>query len=212
MGSSSSVKHRNMTAEEKALIAQQLYYMKEIQPTIDSALTNANTALNNSVTPDYNSLYSTALSNLSDIYAQQKDLANNGLSGNSGYAKGFTDYYNTLYQNTMGNSLASMAKNGVVDSSRFNTAAKDSQNTLSTQMSKDYNTGLTAQSTLLNNLATAAQQPLTTANTAATNSANTASQYATIANALQSQNTNATTAVTNANNNASYVVQKSGLF
>lgn len=210
MGSSTEVEQRKLSPEEKALYAQQLKYMQTVQPGIDAMISKGMSNMGNTYTPDWTSLYNNYQNELNTLKSEQDDLYAGNLP--SAYTKAKQSYYDNLYQNTMGKSMAQMAQKGVVNSSRFNTAAKDWQSTLSDQMSKDYSTDMNFQKDLLSQRYNWLSAPIDAASTINTNSRNDALDWFRGATNTQSSNSNALSSISNNESNRTYLTQSQGLF
>ena len=205
MGGGSSYHERPLSNEEKQLYAQQTKYMQTIQPAIEKMVSTGLNNLNYVYTPDWNSMASNYTDELNNIISSNKDLTNGVLP--SAYTSAKQNYYNNLYENTMGKGMANLAKSGVINSSRFNTTAKDWQGTLSDQMSKDYSTDMNLQNTLLNSRYNYLNGGLNANINMNNSSRENATDYFKAATGAQSSNTSALSAISNNENNRGYVTQ-----
>lgn len=211
MGSSKTEYHeRELSPEERQLYAQQVQYMQAIQPGIDALIAKGMSNLGKTYDPDWGSAYDTYSSNIQDILNRQTDLLNGNLPSQWQTAK--TDYYNRLYENTMGQGLSELAKNGVINSSRMNTATNDWQKNLASQMSSDYTNDVNTYNNLLNTRENWLQNGFNTQAQAAEESRKQATDYFGAATGTQSANTSALSAIGNNNNSRSYITQSSGGF
>ena len=141
MGKSRTEFHeRQLTPEERQLIALQGRYIDSIQPSIDALVKYGTDNISNIVTPDWQKLYN-------DQTAEMQQIKNEFIPLSQGilpdvFANAKQNYFNRMYENTMGKNLASLAQRGVVDSSRFNTTTNDVQKNFAAQMSQDYDKNL----------------------------------------------------------------------
>lgn len=141
MGKSKTTVHeRQLTPEERHLIALQGRYLDSIQPSIDALVNYGTNQIGNIVTPDWQKLYNDQTSEMQQIKSEFTPLSQGILPDVFANAK--QNYFNRMYENTMGKNLASLAQRGVVDSSRFNTATNDVQKNFAAQMSQDYDNNL----------------------------------------------------------------------
>ena len=141
MGKSKTTIHeRQLTPEERHLIALQGRYLDSIQPSIDALVNYGTNQIGNIVTPDWQKLYNDQTSEMQQIKNEFTPLSQGILPDVFANAK--QNYFNRMYENTMGKNLASLAQRGVVDSSRFNTATNDVQKNFAAQMSQDYDNNL----------------------------------------------------------------------
>ena len=130
----SSYHERPLSEEEKQLLRQQQIYLASIQPSIDKLVTRGTNLLDNVVNPDWQSIYTNTVNDIDGLRKEQAELATGKLP--KAYADAKTDYFNRIYENTMGQQLSAMAKKGIVDSSRFNSTTNDMQKNMAAQMSK----------------------------------------------------------------------------
>jgi hypothetical protein len=209
MGGGSEYHERPLSNEEKELYAQQTQYMKEINPAIQKLIDTGTSNLDNVYTPDWNNLYSNYNNEVNQLISSNKDLSNGNLP--TAWTNAKTNYYNNIYQNTMGKGMAGLAKSGVINSSRFNTSAKDWQTTLSDQASKDYTTDMNTLNTLYNSRYNYLKSIPEAASTLNTNSRKNATDYFTAATGAQQGNTSALSAISNNENSRGYITQNDGL-
>lgn len=211
MGKSKTEYHeRPLSPEERQLYAQQVKYMQTIQPGIDALIAKGMSNLGNTFDPDWNKVFDTYSSNIQDILDRQGNLLDGNLPSQWQTAR--QNYYNRLYENTMGQGLQQMAKNGVIGSSRMNTATNDWQKNLSAQMSKDYTNDVNLYNNLLNTRENWLQNGFNTEAQSAEQSRRQATDYFDAAMHNQKANTDALSAIGNNNNNRGYVTQSGGGF
>ena len=207
----SSYHERQLTPEERALIAQQQRYLESIQPSIDMLVSRGTSLLDDVVNPDWSSIYTTTVKDVDKIRAEQAQLATGQLPQVFSDAK--MNYFNRIYENTMGKNLASMAKNGVVDSSRFNTTVNDVQKNFAAQASQDYTKDLDTAKGLLDQKYQFAMSPLQIAKQANEASFANPAQYLSLAQGQNRSNTEAIQTQGQLNNGRGYVTQEgSGFF
>nr|DAV37379.1 MAG TPA: replicative DNA helicase [Caudoviricetes sp.] len=207
----SSYHERPLSEEEKQLLRQQQIYLASIQPSIDKLVSRGTQLLDNVVNPDWQSIYDRTVNDLDGIRKEQSELATGKLP--QAYADAKTDYFNRIYENTMGQQLSAMAKKGIVDSSRFNTATNDMQKNMAAQMSKDYTDDIKTQSGLLDQKYQFAQNPMELAHKANKYSFGNPEQYLQLAQGQNRSNTEALQSTGQLNNGRGYVTQKgSGFF
>lgn len=200
--STTTVKQRELSAEEKQLYAQQVQYMQSIQPGINALINKGMSGLNNTYNPDWNNIADTYSSNINDIMGKQNTLLNGELP--SAWTNSKQNYYNQLYENTVGKSMSDMAKNGVINSSRMNTSSNDWQKNLATQMSKDYTSDVNTYNNLLNTRESWLQDGVNDNATMAQQSRKAATDYFDAATGAQSANSTALNSISNNNNSRSY--------
>ena len=139
----SSYHERPLSEEEKQLLRQQQAYLASIQPSIDQLVSRGTSLLNDVVNPNWSSIYSQTVNDVDNLRKEQAELATGKLP--DAYANAKTNYFNRIYENTMGQQLSAMARKGIVDSSRLNSATNDMQKNIAAQMSKDYSEDLNTQ-------------------------------------------------------------------
>ena len=135
-GGGTEYHERQLTPEERALVAQQQRYLSSIQPSIDRLVNRGTSLLDDVVNPDWKNIYGQTVNDIDGLRKEQATLATGQLP--KVYSDAKMNYFNRIYENTMGQGLAKMARNGVVDSSRYNTTVNDMQSNMMAQMSKDY--------------------------------------------------------------------------
>jgi len=209
--SKTTVNQRSLSPEEKALYAEQLKYVQSIAPVVDQLLNKGQQQLNYVYNPDWKGLLDTYSGNINNIMAQQQDLINGKLP--EAYTNAKQTYYDNMYKNTMGKGMQAMANSGVINSSRFNTSAKDWQNTMANQMSQDYTKDINTIGNLLNQRESWLQNGLQAHNMAANGSAANAGNYFNMAAGLHSGNTQALNSISNNESSRTYTTtsQKSGI-
>ncbi|AVO75164.1 hypothetical protein MEEL106852_07850 [Megasphaera elsdenii] len=211
MGKSKTEYHeRPLSPEERQLYAQQVQYMQTIQPGIDALIAKGMSNIKKTYDPDWGKVFDTYSSNIQDILDRQANLLDGNLPSQWQTAR--QNYYNRLYENTMGQGLQQMAKNGVVGSSRMNTATNDWQKNLSAQMSKDYTNDVNLYNNLLNTRESWLQNGFNTQAQAAEQSRRQATDYFNAARGTQQSNTAALSAIGNNENGRGYLTQSGGGF
>lgn len=209
-GSKTEYHERELSPEERQLYAQQVQYMQTIQPGIDALINKGMTNLGQVFDPNWNEEYDYYKTNIQDILDRQNTLLNGELPQQWVDAK--QNYYNRLYENTMGSGLQSMAKNGVISSSRMNTATNDWQKNLSSQMSEDYTNDVSLYNTLLNTRENWLQDKVGATATMAQQSRDQATDYFNAATGTQKANTDALGAISQNESNRGYITQSSSGF
>lgn len=201
----SSYHERPLSEEEKQLLRQQQIYLASIQPSIDKLVTRGTNLLDNVVNPDWQSIYTNTVNDIDGLRKEQAELATGKLP--KAYADAKTDYFNRIYENTMGQQLSAMAKKGIVDSSRFNSTTNDMQKNMAAQMSKDYTDDIKTQSGLLDQKYQFAQSPMEIAHKANKYSFSNPEQYLQLAQGQNKSNTEAIQTTGQLNNGRGYVTQ-----
>lgn len=202
----SSYHERQLTPEERALIAQQQQYLASIQPGIDKLIGAGISGLNDVINPDWQSIYSQEVKDINQIRKEQAELATGKLP--QIYSDSKKLYFNRMYENTMGNYLAKMAKSGVVDSSRFNTSVNDVQKNFAAEMSKDYTQDLGMASKLLDQKYEFAKAPMESAMRANKASFQNPAQHIGLAMGLGDQINQSVQTTGQLNNGRGYVTQE----
>lgn len=207
----SSYHERPLSEEEKQLLRQQQIYLASIQPSIDKLVSRGTNLLDNVVNPDWQSIYTNTVNDIDGLRKEQDELATGRLP--RAYADAKTDYFNRIYENTMGQQLSAMARKGIVDSSRLNQATNDMQKNMAAQMSKDYTDDIKTQSGLLDQKYHFAQSPMEIAKKANQYSFANPEQYLQLAQGQHKSNTEAIQTTGQLNNGRGYVTQNgSGFF
>ena len=206
-----SYHERQLTPEERALIAQQQQYLASIQPSIDTLVSRGTSLLDDVINPDWNSIYSQELKDVDQIRKEQYGLTQGELP--QAYTDAKMNYFNRLYENTMGKGMAAMAKNGVIDSSRFNTTTNDFQKNLTSQMSQDFTNDMNMQKNLLDQQYRFANAPMEMAQAANKAAFGNPAQYLALAQGQNQANNEAIQTTGQLNNGRGYVTQNgSGFF
>lgn len=209
-GSKTEYHERELSPEEKQLYAQQVAYMQSIQPGINALINKGMQSLDQVYMPDWNKVNDQYQKENQDILDRQETLLNGQLPESWTTAK--TNYYNRQYENTMGAGLAKLAQNGVINSSRMNTATNDWQKNLSAQMSKDYSSDVDLYNNLLNTRQGWLQNSLGGTIQTAAASRDQATDFFNAATGTQKSNTEALGAIGQNESNRGYVTQSSSGF
>ncbi len=209
-GGGTTVSERELSPEEKQLIAQQAQYMDSLQPAVKELVSKGTSALGGVISPDYNSIYSNAQKKSGEVSKQIDKLATGKLPSSYTYNK--KNYYNQLYGQSFGSGLNNASQKNVINSSVLNKSIDTAQKNLSAQMSQDYSKDMATQSQLLSQKQADIYTPLSLG--AAINSATfgNASQYLNLASGQQGQGNDTLTAIGNLNNGRTYVTQQSDPF
>lgn len=218
------VKQRELSQEEKELIAAQTRYMNSIQPAVDKLINRSNSSIDNVYSPDWNKAHnemSSALNNATsqiqglNKYTNQLDSISNGELPQS-YLQNMQTVYNNMYKTSMGAGLNDLASRGVINSSALNNATNQIQKNLTNQMAQDYSNNLNQAANLTNN---ALSQNLNLINSQVQNAndkynlnsstqANSMylpSQWLALASGVNTSGNNTLNSVGNVYNNASYI-------
>lgn len=147
--STTTYHERQLTPEERALIAQQSDYLRSIQPSIDKLVAKGTEAIDNTWTPDWGKMYDNTMTNINKINNGYERLAQGILP--DAYVTAKDAYYRRRYENTLGKQLADLSRRGVVDSSRYNTVANDLQQNILGETSKDWHNNINTIANLLQN-------------------------------------------------------------
>lgn len=235
--SSQEVKQRELSQEEKDLIAAQTRYMQSIQPAVDKLVQKSNSSIDNVYQPDWTQAHnemSSALNNATNQiqglskYTDQLNSISNGELPQS-YLQNMQTVYNNMYKSSMGSGLNDLASRGVINSSALNNATNQIQKNLTSQMAQDYSNNLSQAANLTNN---ALSQNLNLINSQVQNAndkynlnsstqANSMylpSQWLALASGVNASGNNTLNSVGNVYNNASYIStttntrSKTGLF
>lgn len=235
--SSQEVKQRELSQEEKDLIAAQTRYMQSIQPAVDKLVQKSNSSIDNVYQPNWTQAHnemSSALNNATNQiqglnkYTDQLNSISNGELPQS-YLQNMQTVYNNMYKSSMGSGLNDLASRGVINSSALNNATNQIQKNLTNQMAQDYSNNLSQAANLTNN---ALSQNLNLINSQVQNAndkynlnsstqANSMylpSQWLALASGVNASGNNTLNSVGNVYNNASYIStttntrSKTGLF
>ncbi len=235
--SSQEVKQRELSQEEKNLIAAQTRYMQSIQPAVDKLINKSNSSIGNVYQPDWNKAHnemSNALNNASsqiqglNRYTSQLDQISNGQLPQQ-YLQNMQTVYNNMYKTSMGAGLNDLASRGVINSSALNNATNQIQKNLSNQMAQDYANNLNQAANLTNNtlgqnlnlINSQVQNANDKYNLNSSTQANSMylpAQWLALASGVNTSGNNTLNSVGNVYNNASYIAtntntrSKSGLF
>lgn len=235
--SSQEVKQRELSQEEKNLIAAQTRYMQSIQPAVDKLINKSNSSIGNVYQPDWNKAHnemSNALNNASsqiqglNRYTSQLDQISNGQLPQQ-YLQNMQTVYNNMYKTSMGAGLNDLASRGVINSSALNSANNQIQKNLSNQMAQDYANNLNQAANLTNNtlgqnlnlINSQVQNANDKYNLNSSTQANSMylpAQWLALASGVNTSGNNTLNSVGNVYNNASYIAtntntrSKSGLF
>ena len=157
--SSQEVKQRELSKEEKELIAAQTRYMHSIQPAVDKLIDKSNSSINNVYQPNWNAAHNDMANTLNNAtsqiqglnrYTNQLDQISNGQLPQQ-YLQNMQTVYNNMYKTSMGAGLNDLASRGVINSSALNSATNQIQKNLSNQMAQDYANNLNQAANLTNN-------------------------------------------------------------
>lgn len=207
----STYHERPLSEEEKQLLRQQQRYLESIQPSVDALVSKGTDLLSGVVNPNWQSIYSQTVNDIDGLRKEQAELATGKLP--DAYTNAKKDYFNRIYENTMGQQLSAMAKKGIVDSSRFNSTTNDMQKNMNAQLSKDYSEDLKTQSGLLDQKYQFAMNPMELAHKANMYSFANPQQYLQLAQGQNSSNQQALQTTGNLQNGRGYVTQNgSGFF
>lgn len=235
--SSQEVKQRELSQEEKNLIAAQTRYMQSIQPAVDKLINKSNSSIGNVYQPDWNKAHnemSNALNNASsqiqglNRYTSQLDQISNGQLPQQ-YLQNMQTVYNNMYKTSMGAGLNDLASRGVINSSALNSANNQIQKNLSNQMAQDYANNLNQAANLTNNtlgqnlnlINSQVQNANDKYNLNSSTQANSMylpAQWLALASGVNTSGNNTLNSVGNVYNNASYIAtntntrSKTGLF
>lgn len=157
--SSQEVKQRELSQEEKNLIAAQTRYMQSIQPAVDKLINKSNSSIDDVYRPNWNQAHNDMANTLNNAssqiqglnkYTNQLDQISNGQLPQQ-YLQNMQTVYNNMYKTSMGAGLNDLASRGVINSSALNSANNQIQKNLSNQMAKDYANNLNQAANLTNN-------------------------------------------------------------
>ena len=157
--SSQEVKQRELSQEEKDLIAAQTRYMQSIQPAVDKLINRSNNSIGDVYRPDWNAAHNQMANALNNAgsqiqglnkYTNQLENISNGELPTQ-YLQNMQQVYNDMYKTSMGAGLNNLASRGVINSSALNSATNQIQKNLSNQMAHDYANNLNQAANLTNN-------------------------------------------------------------
>lgn len=235
--SSQEVKQRELSQEEKNLIAAQTRYMQSIQPAVDKLINKSNSSIDDVYRPNWNQAHnemSNTLNNASsqiqglNRYTNQLDQISNGQLPQQ-YLQNMQTVYNNMYKTSMGAGLNDLASRGVINSSALNSANNQIQKNLSNQMAQDYANNLNQAANLTNNtlgqnlnlINSQVQNANDKYNLNSSTQANSMylpAQWLALASGVNTSGNNTLNSVGNVYNNASYIAtntntrSKTGLF
>lgn len=224
---SQEVKQRELSQEEKDLIAAQTRYMNSIQPAVDKLINRSNSSIDNVYAPDWNKAHnemSSALNNATsqiqglNKYTNQLDSIANGELPQS-YLQNMQTVYNNMYKTSMGAGLNDLASRGVINSSALNNATNQIQKNLTNQMAQDYSNNLNQAANLTNNSLSQnlnlinsqvqnANDKYNLNSSTQANSMYLPSQWLALASGVNTSGNNTLNSVGNVYNNASYIATK----
>lgn len=211
-GGGTSYSQRPLEPEEKELIKTQTDMYKQFQPAI-GALTSAGTAqIGNVINPNYSGMYANAQQQLADNQKGFNQLATGQLP--SAYAANKQNYYNSIYNNSFGSTLANAAKKGVIGGTALDNSISGMQKNMLNQMSQDYTKDLAIQQGLLQSQQASIFQPFALGTTANQASFAPVSNYLGLASGQGSQGTSLLQAISGLHNDRTTAVvnQGKGLF
>lgn len=235
--SSQEVKQRELSQEEKNLIAAQTRYMQSIQPAVDKLINKSNSSIDNVYQPNWNAAHNDMANTLNNAssqiqglnkYTNQLDQISNGQLPQQ-YLQNMQTVYNNMYKTSMGAGLNDLASRGVINSSALNSANNQIQKNLSNQMAQDYANNLNQAANLTNNtlgqnlnlINSQVQNANDKYNLNSSTQANSMylpAQWLALASGVNTSGNNTLNSVGNVYNNASYIAtntntrSKSGLF
>lgn len=235
--SSQEVKQRELSQEEKNLIAAQTRYMQSIQPAVDKLINKSNSSIDNVYQPDWNAAHNDMANTLNNAssqiqglnrYTNQLDQISNGQLPQQ-YLQNMQTVYNNMYKTSMGAGLNDLASRGVINSSALNSANNQIQKNLSNQMAQDYANNLNQAANLTNNtlgqnlnlINSQVQNANDKYNLNSSTQANSMylpAQWLALASGVNTSGNNTLNSVGNVYNNASYIAtntntrSKTGLF
>lgn len=235
--SSQEVKQRELSQEEKNLIAAQTRYMQSIQPAVDKLINKSNSSIDNVYQPNWNQAHNDMANTLNNAssqiqglnrYTNQLDQISNGQLPQQ-YLQNMQTVYNNMYKTSMGAGLNDLASRGVINSSALNSANNQIQKNLSNQMAQDYANNLNQAANLTNNtlgqnlnlINSQVQNANDKYNLNSSTQANSMylpAQWLALASGVNTSGNNTLNSVGNVYNNASYIAtntntrSKTGLF
>lgn len=235
--SSQEVKQRELSQEEKNLIAAQTRYMQSIQPAVDKLINKSNSSIDDVYRPNWNQAHNEMSNTLNNAgsqiqglnrYTSQLDQISNGQLPQQ-YLQNMQTVYNNMYKTSMGAGLNDLASRGVINSSALNSANNQIQKNLSNQMAQDYANNLNQAANLTNNtlgqnlnlINSQVQNANDKYNLNSSTQANSMylpAQWLALASGVNTSGNNTLNSVGNVYNNASYIAtntntrSKTGLF
>ena len=235
--SSQEVKQRELSQEEKNLIAAQTRYMQSIQPAVDKLINKSNSSIDDVYRPNWNQAHNDMANTLNNAssqiqglnrYTSQLDQISNGQLPQQ-YLQNMQTVYNNMYKTSMGAGLNDLASRGVINSSALNNATNQIQKNLSNQMAQDYannlnqaahltNNTLGQNLNLINSQVQNANDKYNLNSSTQANSMYLPAQWLALASGVNTSGNNTLNSVGNVYNNASYIAtntntrSKTGLF
>lgn len=163
-GNVSSTTTYKMSDEERALLNQQLEYLKEIQPNMSKLNQRAGDLLWNSwadTQADFNGMNQKAQEQISNAQNTLEQLANGRLP--QAYTDNMTHAIQSGVQNSVGNLLNTMGNNGVINSSVMNQGMNDINKNVANTMAQNFTNNIQTVGGLANDQIANAGQNITTA-------------------------------------------------
>ena len=163
-GNVSSTTTYKMSDEERALLNQQLEYLKEIQPNMSKLNQRAGDLLWNSwadTQADFNGMNQKAQEQISNAQNTLGQLANGQLP--QAYTDNMTQAIQSGVQNSVGNLLNTMGNNGVINSSVMNQGMNDISKNVANTMAQNFTNNIQTVGGLANDQIANAGQNITTA-------------------------------------------------
>lgn len=163
-GNVSSTTTYKMSDEERALLNQQLEYLKEIQPNMSKLNQRAGDLLWNSwadTQADFNGMNQKAQEQISNAQNTLGQLANGQLP--QAYTDNMTQAIQSGVQNSVGNLLNTMGNNGVINSSVTNQGMNDISKNVANTMANQFTNNVQTLGSLYNDQISNAGQGITTA-------------------------------------------------
>lgn len=163
-GNVSSTTTYKMSDEERALLNQQLEYLKEIQPNMSKLNQRAGDLLWNSwadTQADFNGMNQKAQEQISNAQNTLGQLANGRLP--QAYTDNMTQAIQSGVQNSVGNLLNTMGNNGVINSSVMNQGMNDINKNVANTMAQNFTNNIQTVGGLANDQIANAGQNITTA-------------------------------------------------
>lgn len=163
-GNVSSTTTYKMSDEERALLNQQLEYLKEIQPNMSKLNQRAGDLLWNSwadTQADFNGMNQKAQAQISNAQNTLGQLANGQLP--QAYTDNMTQAIQSGVQNSVGNLLNTMGNNGVINSSVMNQGMNDINKNVANTMAQNFTNNIQTVGGLANDQIANAGQNITTA-------------------------------------------------
>lgn len=163
-GNTTNTTTYQMSPEERALLNQQLGYLKEIQPNMSKLNQRAGDLLWNSwadTQADFNGMNQKAQEQISNAQNTLGQLANGQLP--QAYTDNMTQAIQSGVQNSVGNLLNTMGNNGVINSSVMNQGMNDISKNVANTMAQNFTNNIQTVGGLANDQIANAGQNITTA-------------------------------------------------